>query len=125
MEKKVYYFDFWDIFKSEKFPMDKQTYHLLAEDIKENGCRVPLVVWKGQNIIIDGHKRYMICHNSQIPFYYIEVDFKSEIEAARWYIFHHISHRNLTEYSRCELIFPFENILLGNGNNKSLGIEES
>ena len=35
--------------------LDEQTYAMLEENLLENGCMNPLVLWNG--ILIDGHNR--------------------------------------------------------------------
>ncbi len=41
-------------------------YQLLAESIRSDGCENPIFVWR--DIILDGHKRYRICSDNDIPF---------------------------------------------------------
>lgn len=40
----------------------------LVTEINANGCRDPLVVWKEWNTLIDGHNRYEICTDLDLPF---------------------------------------------------------
>src|SRR5437588_167259 len=40
----------------------------IDESIKQEGCRDPLLVWKGRNIVLDGHTRRELCmkHKKQV-----------------------------------------------------------
>ena len=40
----------------------------LEDNIVAEGCRDPLVIWFGQNILLDGHNRYKICQKYNIQF---------------------------------------------------------
>ena len=51
-------------------PLTEEEYQGLEKNLLENGFNpaFPILVWKGQNIIVDGHNRYSICvkHNLHI-----------------------------------------------------------
>lgn len=47
-------------------PISSQEYEELELDLIEYGCREPIVVWN--HYILDGHKRYAICADYNIPF---------------------------------------------------------
>ena len=74
--------------------LDKETYRLLEENLLEHGCLSPLVLWEG--ILIDGHNRYRICTEHDIPFSTIDKEFDSRAEVLIWIISNQISRRNLT-----------------------------
>ena len=40
-------------------PLMKDEYRYLESNIVADGCRDPIIVWKG--VIVDGHNRYEIC----------------------------------------------------------------
>ena len=63
-------------------PLYKAEYKQLEESIMSEGCREPLVTWNG--FIVDGHNRYEICHEHNIPFYVIEGDFYYREEVIAW-----------------------------------------
>lgn len=46
----------------------------LEEDIKVNGVREPLIGWKEEGILVDGHGRYKIATKHDIPF---KIDWRS------------------------------------------------
>ena len=106
MEKKLY-----DLIVNEELlkvapPLSETEKSILRESILENGCQAPLIVWNG--IIVDGHNRYDICKENNIPFAIEEMEFKSLMEAKLWIVKNQLGRRNLTEFQRCELIYPFE-----------------
>src|SRR5947209_4950385 len=40
----------------------------LERSLLVEGCRDPLLVWKGKCILLDGHNRLSICRQHNIPF---------------------------------------------------------
>ena len=81
-------------FKSILPPLGMETLKLLEENILENGCRDPLVLWDG--ILIDGYNRYDICTRNDIPFSTVSMEFDSREEVLIWIITNQVSRRNLT-----------------------------
>jgi len=81
-------------FKSLLPSLDKETYALLEENIIKNGCRDAIVLWNG--IIIDGHNRFAICTEHNIPFNTVNMEFGSREEVLIWIISTQVSRRNLT-----------------------------
>lgn len=80
----------------------------LKEDIQTHGCHDPLIIWKGQGIILDGHRRYEICIEEGIPFEIVEVEFPNRTEAKIWMIKNQIGRRNLNESQRAMLAVKLE-----------------
>lgn len=78
----------------------------LKNSILENGCRVPLMVWDG--IIIDGHNRYRICKEYNVPFAIDEVEFADKDEAVVWIIENQLYRRNLQPFERIEMVARYE-----------------
>ena len=74
----------------------------LRENIKQNGCTQPIDVWNG--IIIDGHHRYKICKELNIPFQVHEMDFASRDDAKDYMISNQLSRRNLTNEQKMYLL---------------------
>lgn len=70
-----------------------EEYNQLRENILENGCLDPIVVWN--NTIIDGHNRYDICIEENIEFDTIELDFPDEDAAIVWVVNNQLGRRNL------------------------------
>lgn len=78
----------------------------LKNSILTEGCRDALVVWNG--IIIDGHNRYKICQEHDIPFEIVERSFDSREEAKEWIIRNQLSRRNLNAYQYGRLALQLE-----------------
>lgn len=71
-------------------------YLALEESIKAEGCRDPLTVWKGCNVVLDGHTRRELCigHKKQVKVRDVELE---DENAAKEYILHiQRQRRNLT-----------------------------
>lgn len=82
----------------------------LRENLQKHGCKDPLKVWQTNNqtigitdnpedviyILIDGHNRFQLCTELQIPFN-IQIDnFESIIEVRNFMIDFQLSRRNIT-----------------------------
>ncbi len=62
--------------------LEEEKYKLLEEDIKNNGCINPIIIWNGY--IVDGHHRYRICKANNIDFKTKEMEFENKQEAMIW-----------------------------------------
>jgi site-specific DNA-methyltransferase (adenine-specific) len=82
-------------FKSVIPPLDKEEYRGLTEDIVADGCRESIVVWN--KTIIDGHNRYSICKENNIPFTTIDYSskFQTRDEVIDWMLRNQLNKRNL------------------------------
>ena len=78
-------------------PLTDGEYASLKESILKDGCREPLTIWKGQDIILDGHNRYEICRDLQVPFNTIEIELPDINAAKIWMIKNQKGRRNLAE----------------------------
>jgi hypothetical protein len=68
----------------------------LEESLQAVGCQQPLVLWKGHDILLDGHNRHTLCKKLKLDFKTVEVDLPDR-EAARSFILHtQLGRRNLT-----------------------------
>ena len=106
MEKKVYELKINETLEHVMPPLQEMELKLLTESLLTEGCRDPLTVWNGT--IIDGHNRYRVCRENDIPFNYVEMEFENQGEAIAWMIKNQIAHRNLTPFQKCEMVLPFE-----------------
>jgi len=84
---------------NEKFkrlldPLTQDELDGLEQSILVDGCRDPLVVWNG--VLVDGHNRYKICTEYDIPFNVVEMDFDDEQAAFYWIISNQLARRNIT-----------------------------
>ena len=106
MEKKVYELKINETLERVMPPLQEMELKLLTESLQTEGCRDPLTVWNGT--VIDGHNRYRICREYNIPFSYVEIEFENQGEAIAWMIKNQIAQRNLTPFQKCEMVLPFE-----------------
>jgi hypothetical protein len=74
----------------------KGEYMALDQSIQAEGCRDPLTVWKGKNVVLDGHTRRMLCagHKKQVKVR--EVDLADEQAAVEYILQIQRERRNLT-----------------------------
>ena len=89
-------------------PLQEMELEILTQSLLAEGCRDPLVVWEETGELVDGHNRYRICRENNIPFAVTEISFSSLGEAIAWSIRNQIGRRNLTPFQRCEMVLPFE-----------------
>jgi DNA N-6-adenine-methyltransferase (Dam) len=83
-------------------PLSPEEYEQLETSIRQDGCRDPLVVW--QDVLVDGHNRYNICNEHNIPYTTITIDLPDRQSAKDWMIRNQLGRRNLTAYQRAELV---------------------
>lgn len=91
-------------FHALMFPLSNEAFNELRADIQQNGCRDALVIWKGHNIILDGHNRWRICSSLHIPFQTVELAFDDRRAARIWIRKNQLMRRNLNEAQRLELV---------------------
>jgi len=88
-------------------PLGKSEYSQLEQSIVAEGCRDPLVVWKG--LLLDGHSRYEICQKHGVKFKTKEnTNLRDREEAKCWIIYNQMARRNLTNYQKCVLALKLE-----------------
>jgi len=67
----------------------------LEKSLLEDGCRDSIIVWKDQNIIVDGMTRYKYCVKNNIPFDTKEKDFQNIYDVKKWMVVNQTARRNL------------------------------
>ncbi len=77
-------------------PLARAERELLEASLKQEGCREPLIVWAGHNIILDGHNRWAICNLHDIPFRTADLELPDRDAARNWLIQRQFSRRNLS-----------------------------
>src|SRR6266849_7761475 len=77
-------------------PLARAERELLEASLKKEGCRDPLIVWGGHNIILDGHNRWAICNLHDIPFRTVDLELPDREAARNWLIERQFSRRNLS-----------------------------
>ena len=109
MEKGLYELTINESLENVMPPLQEMELKLLEDSLLSEGCRDPLVVWN--DVIVDGHNRYRICRENNIPFSYVEMEFKDEGAAKLWIIRNQLARRNVPDFVRCELVLPLEDEL--------------
>lgn len=89
-------------FKNLIRPLHRQEYLQLEENILKDGCRDPIITWKGY--IVDGHNRYEICQKHEVPFKTVEMDFESDEDVIAWICSNQLGRRNISAETRKFLI---------------------
>lgn len=97
------------VFRDAIPPLTADEFKNLEESILEYGCRDPLVLWG--NTLVDGHNRYKICTDHDIPFKTVQMDFKDESHATYWIIKNQLSRRNIPPGTRIILAKKLEPML--------------
>jgi len=105
-------------FKNLIPPLTPEEYSNLENSIKSEGCRDSIVVWK--ETIIDGHNRFKICSEYNIPFNVIKKDFDSIEDIKLWMIDNQKGRRNLTDGWKFELEQSKKEILLIKGKENMI-----
>jgi N6-adenosine-specific RNA methylase IME4 len=83
-------------FKNLCPPLSNEEREKLENNIIMDGCRDALVIWKEENILIDGHNRHGVCTKNEIQFKTTELSFKTRQEVKSWIISNQLGRRNLT-----------------------------
>lgn len=107
-------------------PLKPSELKQLMENILAEGIRDPLVVWKGRDIIVDGHNRYDLIQKFGLEDYQIvEMEFEDTDDAIDWLRKNQLGKRNLTENQQAFLIGDLYNRRKrkdgGHGDQKSEG----
>lgn len=66
----------------------------LEANLLADGCRDPLVVWRG--VLLDGHNRLAICERHGIPYTTVSVELPDKAAAMDWMLRNQLGRRNLT-----------------------------
>lgn len=83
-------------------PISEKEFQLLADSICSSGCKIPISIW--DDIILDGHKRYQICCDNNIPFDVKRLYFAVREDAVIWACRQHCQHVDLSDERRKYLI---------------------
>lgn len=70
---------------------------LLKKQLQEEGCRDPIVTWANhEDTIIDGHRRYRLCMELDIPFKIVALPFPDKLAVSAWMWNNQDNRRNMT-----------------------------
>lgn len=80
-------------------PLSRDAFAQLRENILEEGIREPLMVWVNgdQEILVDGHNRFRIAKEYDLPYKKARKGFKGLEEVKKWMIQNQLGRRNLTD----------------------------
>lgn len=78
-------------------PLKPEEIDRLHLSLEADGCLSPLIVWKGQNILLDGHNRYKYCIAHDIEFKVEKIYCSSRELAMDWMLVNQLGRRNLTD----------------------------
>lgn len=90
-------------------PLKKEEYENLKQNILTEGCRDPIVVWNG--LIVDGHNRYEICTENNIPFQTVSIELTDRSDVMIWMLKNQLGRRNLTDFQRNEMALKYEKVI--------------
>lgn len=77
-------------------PLSEVELKQLHDNISFNGCLTPLVVWKEEGILLDGHNRYAFCKECDYEYDVKELKFPSREQAKDWIILNQLGRRNVS-----------------------------
>lgn len=86
--------------------LSENEYELLKESIIKEGLRDKLVVWG--DVLVDGHNRYRICTEYNIPYQTVSMEFADEQEAEAWILRNQLGRRNLTDVERARIVLELK-----------------
>ncbi len=76
-------------------PLKPEELDELEKSLLFCGCLSPIVVWKGRDIIVDGHHRFDLCQEHGLQYLVEELTFRDEKGVERWIIQNQLARRNL------------------------------
>ena len=80
-------------------PLTAEEHQALERSLLAEGCRDALVLWG--NILVDGHNRYGICTQHDIPFQTMQhPHLKSMEDVHLWMIEQHLGRRSVSDFQR-------------------------
>ncbi len=99
---------------------------LLESSLATDGCREPIVTWANHDdVILDGHNRYKLCRQENIPFKIKPIKLDTRGDCINWIIANQLGRRNLTDEQKSHLrgrrYDTEKRTDLGHGNQKSGG----
>lgn len=84
-------------------PLQPEERRQLESNLLAEGCRDPLVTWKGT--LLDGHNRLEICTRLGIPYKTCEIELPNREAALLWIESNQLGRRNLTPDQRAAIAF--------------------
>jgi hypothetical protein len=106
-------------------PCGPEADQMLEEELLQQGRpKDPIVIWKGHDIIVDGHRRYDICMRNGLPFTFLEMEFSSREEVISWMEKHQVMRRNLSPVECSLLLARMVGRRMDSGMSKNTAVTE-
>ena len=77
-------------------PLSPEERDTLEANVLRDGCLDPLIVWREEQLLLDGHHRKVICDRYGIDYGTREISLPDREAAADWIDAHQLGRRNLT-----------------------------
>jgi hypothetical protein len=68
----------------------------LHDNLSNQGCLNPLIAWKEEFVLLDGHNRFAFCSNHEIVYEVKQLSFLSRDAAKDWIILNQLGRRNVS-----------------------------
>jgi hypothetical protein len=78
------------------YPLTPEELQQLEANLLAEGCRDPLVIWREEEVLLDGHNRHMLCAKHGITFEVVNVPLPDLDAAKAWMVNNQLGRRNLT-----------------------------
>lgn len=101
--------------------LTEDEYQRLEESVRKYGCQDPIKVWEhdGSTIILDGHNRFAICSEHNLPFTTCAVQGIEDIEDAQiWVLNNQLGRRNLIAAQRIAVIRDLKSRIAKKGEER-------
>lgn len=102
-------------------PLSAEERSQLEANIIADGCRDPLVVWAGHDILLDGHNRHAICERLGIPYQTLSMEFSTRDDVKIWILQNQIGRRNLNAFQRSKLAMVLEPLIAAKSKERQRG----
>jgi N6-adenosine-specific RNA methylase IME4 len=76
--------------------LSSDEYEQLKSNIHADGCREPLVIWEEEGLLVDGHNRFRICTETNVPYDLQKKSFPDRESVLDWIDCNQLGRRNLS-----------------------------
>jgi hypothetical protein len=74
--------------------------------LSDGEIQTPIVIWQGENIVVDGHSRLNILKNHpDLPYSIKEIPFEDWRAVMAWIVEHHIARKSFTLWQKLEMAY--------------------
>ena len=98
-------------------PITDEEREALTADILKNGCYSPMICMEDMTLV-DGHHRYDICTEHDIPYRMVVLDFEDKLDAMQWMINTQKGRRNLTKYQLGQIALKMKDRVIAKARAK-------